>query len=32
MAPLDMYTEKNTGTNLPAEIKINAVDGNAFKF
>ena len=24
MAPLDMYTEKNTGTNLPAEIKINA--------
>ena len=22
MAPLDMYTEKNTGTNLPAEIKI----------
>ncbi len=32
MAPLDMYTEKNTGTNLPAEIKINAVDGNAYKF
>ncbi|MFT4864871.1 MAG: fumarate hydratase class I [Ilumatobacter sp.] len=32
MAPLDMYTEKNTGTNLPAEIKINAVDGNTFKF
>ena len=27
-----MYTEKNTGTNLPAEIKINAVDGNAYKF
>jgi fumarate hydratase class I len=32
MAPLDMYTEKNTGTNLPAEIKINAVDGNTYKF
>jgi fumarate hydratase class I len=32
MAPLDMYTEKNTGTNLPAEIKISAVDGEAYKF
>jgi fumarate hydratase class I len=32
MAPLDMYTEKNTGTNLPAEIKISATDGDAFKF
>ena len=32
MAPLDMYTEKNTGTNLPAEIKINAIDGDAYKF
>ena len=32
MAPLDMYTEKNTGTNLPAKIKISAVDGNAYKF
>ena len=32
MAPLDMYTEKNTGTNLPAEIKIAATDGNAYKF
>jgi fumarate hydratase class I len=32
MAPLDMYTETNTGTNLPAEIKIAAVDGNAYKF
>ena len=31
MAPLDMYTEKNTGPNLPAEIKIAAVDGNAYK-
>jgi len=32
MSPLAMYTEKNTGTNLPAEIKISAVDGNAYKF
>ena len=32
MAPLDMYTEKNTGTNLPAEIKINAIDGDEYKF
>ena len=32
MAPLDMYTEKNTGTNLPAEIKISAMDGDAYKF
>ncbi len=32
MAPLDMYTEKNTGTNLPAEIKITSIDGDAYKF
>ncbi len=32
MAPLDMYTEKNTGTNLPAEIKISSVDGDAYTF
>ncbi len=32
LAPLDMYTEKNTGTNLPAEIEIAAVDGDAYKF
>ena len=31
MAPLDMYREVNTGTNLPAEIEINAVDGDAYK-
>ncbi len=31
MAPLDMYREVNTGTNLPAEIEINAVDGSAYK-
>ena len=32
MAPLDMWDEVNTGTNLPAEIKIAAVDGDAYKF
>ena len=32
MAPLTMYDEVNTGTNLPAEIKIAAVDGDAYKF
>ncbi len=32
MAPLDMYSEKNTGTNLPAEIKVAAIDGDAYKF
>ena len=32
MAPLTMYEERNTGTNLPAEIKISAVDGDAYKF
>jgi fumarate hydratase class I len=32
LAPLDMYTEKNTGTNLPAEIEIAAVDGDTYKF
>ena len=32
MAPLTMWEEVNTGTNLPAEIKIAAVDGDAYKF
>ena len=32
MAPLTLWEEKNTGTNLPAEIKISAVDGDAYKF
>jgi fumarate hydratase class I len=32
MAPLDMYTEVNTGNNLPAEIKIAAVDGDQYSF
>ena len=31
-APLDMYTEKNTGTNLPAQIDIQSVDGEEYKF
>jgi fumarate hydratase class I len=30
--PLDMYTEKNTGCNLPAQIDIQAIDGNEYKF
>ncbi|NOY13023.1 MAG: fumarate hydratase [Deltaproteobacteria bacterium] len=29
---LDMYTEKNTGTNLPAQIDIFATEGDAYKF
>ncbi len=32
MAPLNMYDEKNTGTNLPAEIKIAAIDGGEYRF
>jgi fumarate hydratase, class I len=32
VAPLDMYEERNTGTNLPAQIDIQAVPGNAYKF
>ena len=32
MAPLNMYDEVNTGNNLPAEIKIAAIDGDAYKF
>jgi fumarate hydratase class I len=32
LAPLTMYEEKNTGNNLPAEIKIAAVDGDSYKF
>ncbi|NDV45445.1 fumarate hydratase [Paludibacter sp. 221] len=31
-APLNMYDEVNTGTNLPAQIDIMAVDGNEYKF
>ena len=29
---LDMYREINTGTNLPAQIDIQAVDGDTYKF
>ncbi len=32
LAPLSMYDEKNTGNNLPAEIKIAATPGDAYKF
>jgi fumarate hydratase, class I len=32
LAPLDMYTEKNTGTNLPAQIDIFATDGDEYDF
>ena len=32
MAPLNMYDEVNTGNNLPAEIKISAVDGDVYRF
>ena len=32
LAPLSMYEEVNTNTNLPAEIKISSVDGDEYKF
>jgi fumarate hydratase class I len=32
LAPLSMYEEVNTDTNLPAEIKISSVDGDEYKF
>ncbi len=32
LAPLTMYEEVNTGSNLPAEIKISAVDGDTYSF
>ncbi|HEM7971159.1 TPA: class I fumarate hydratase [Citrobacter farmeri] len=31
-APLDMYNEVNTGTNLPAQIDISATPGNEYRF
>ena len=31
-APLDMYTEVNTQTNLPAQIDISAVPGSEYRF
>lgn len=30
--PLDMFTEKNSGTNLPAQIDIYSTDGDEYKF
>ncbi len=32
LAPLDMYSEVNTGDNLPAQIDIHAVDGDTYEF
>lgn len=32
MAPITMWEEKNTGTNLPAELKIEAIPGDIYKF
>jgi fumarate hydratase, class I len=32
LAPIDMYKESNTGSNLPAQIEIYATDGDAYKF
>ncbi len=32
LAPLDMYTEKNTGTNLPAQIELYAGLGKTYRF
>ena len=31
MAPLDMYTEKNTGSNLPAQIEIYSEAGDEYE-
>jgi len=32
MAPIDMYQEKNTGSNLPAQIELYSQKGNEYKF
>ncbi|CAD5115263.1 DgyrCDS4257 [Dimorphilus gyrociliatus] len=32
VAPLDMYKEVNTGTNLPAQIELYATQGNEYNF
>ncbi|MFV1991057.1 MAG: fumarate hydratase, partial [Acidimicrobiales bacterium] len=32
MAPLSMYEEKNTGTNLPAQIEIHSEPGDEYHF
>ena len=31
MAPLDLYTEKNTGTNLPAQVEVYATPGDHYE-
>ncbi len=32
LAPISMYEERNTGTNLPAQIDLSAVDGDEYHF
>jgi fumarate hydratase, class I len=32
LAPLTMWEERNTGTNLPAQIELQAIDGAEYKF
>ncbi len=32
LAPLTMWDEKNTGSNLPAQVEIYATDGDAYSF
>jgi fumarate hydratase class I len=32
VAPLDMFEEKNTGSNLPAQIELYATDGDEYHF
>jgi len=32
MTPLSMFEEKNTGTNLPAQVDLYATDGDEYKF
>ena len=32
VAPMDMFGEKNTGTNLPAQIELYAIPGNEYNF
>jgi fumarate hydratase class I len=32
VAPIDMFTEKNTGNNMPAQIDLFATSGNEYKF
>src|ERR1700756_297086 len=32
MAPLTMWDEKNTGSNLPAQIELYATEGDTYKF